>query len=217
MGNRSVRPSLRKRIQDGLIVSVEELKAAFKAEAKRTHPDLAGADAAEAFLRLRRDYEAALRTLAKSSPAASDRTSAAAPPEGAYGAPFATLDLLLKRGFPKRPRHDKERLRYAYARIRARAALHVLGEGAERLFDDAEEELLGLKEKDDRDFRATVILLTDIVAAKLDGNESLIAAVRMELGRRSAATALGAPAARPAEDRPLGKASAAFLRLLVES
>jgi hypothetical protein len=217
MGNRFVRPSLRKRIQDGLIASVEELKAEFKAEAKRTHPDLAGSDTVEDFVRLRRDYEAALRTLAKGDAAASGRTTAAPSPEGDYGAPFATLELLLKRGFPKRPRHDKERQRYAYARIRARAALHILGEGAERLFDEAEEELLGLKEKDLRDFRATVSLLTDIVAARLDGNESLIAAVRMDLGRRSAATALGLPSARSVRDRPLGRASAAFLRFLVES
>ena len=48
-------------IMDGSIGSVEELKAAYKTAAKKTHPDLADGAGHEAFLRLRAEYERALR------------------------------------------------------------------------------------------------------------------------------------------------------------
>ncbi len=221
MEDHARRPSLRKRIQGGLISSIEELKAAFKAEAKLTHPDLAGADAAEDFVRLRRDYDAALRALAlearpasRSSPGAAESDGDSGNREG--GDPFAALELLLKRGFPKAPRHDKERLRYAYARMRARARLRALDEEAPVLFDRFEAELFALKETDGRDFRATVGLFADLVAARKDGSAALLAARRMELGRRSSPLVLGA-ASPSASDKPLGSAAAAFLGLLART
>jgi hypothetical protein len=136
--------------------------------------------------------------------------------------PFAALELLLKRGFPKQPRHDKERLRYAYARIRARAALSSLNDEAGSLFDAAEQELLALKDTDRGDFKATLRLLSDIVAARLDGTAALVAAVRMELDRRAAPTALGLSAASEqnaaaGDAKGLGPATAAFLRLVAAS
>lgn len=227
MEKRSAEPSLRKRIQEGQIDSLEALKAEFKAAAKLTHPDLAGAGTEDAFLRLRRDYEAALRELALGPVNPAARSSSGRDPsvrtsEADYARPFAALELLLKRGFPKQPRHDKERLRYAYARIRARAALSSLDDEAGRLFDAAEQELLALKETDRGDFKATLRLFSDIVSARLDGTAALVAAVRMDLDRRSAPTALGLSAAdeRRAADgdvKGLGPATAAFLRLLAAS
>ena len=199
------RPSLRRRIRDGLIGSVEELKAEFKAQAKRTHPDLAGSGAAEDFLRLRRDYEAALRAL--SAPASA--TGA-----GVEDDPFVALGLLLKRGFPKVPRHDKERLRYGYQRIRARASLGALNEEAGPLFDRFEEELFSLKETDARGFRTAMRLTADIVAARLRGTEALLAALRMELARRAAPLALGRPPGGSGDGKNLGPATTAFLKLL---
>ncbi len=72
-------------IGEGEISSVEELKTAFKDLAKRTHPDLAEGDGdAEAFVRVRRDYEAALLEL--SAPRPASRAEAPQPAAGAGAA-----------------------------------------------------------------------------------------------------------------------------------
>jgi hypothetical protein len=135
-------------IGDGTINSVEELKTAFKALAKQTHPDLAEGGA-EVFVRVRRDYEAAMFELRASPARPHDRESPLdqeRPPEHgqAAGAGEAekALASLLKRGFPKQPRHEKERLRYNYARARLRSSFRAREDGTLALFDAFEKEML---------------------------------------------------------------------------
>ena len=62
MGNRFVRG-----IMDGSIGSLEDLKSAYKTEAKLTHPDLSEASGHEDFLKLRNEYERALKELSRDS------------------------------------------------------------------------------------------------------------------------------------------------------
>jgi hypothetical protein len=107
-------------IASGAVASVAQLKAAFKAEAKRLHPDLSSGDGAD-FVRLRRDYEAALAAVVAGGPAAPAGSAGSAgtgnATDGAASSLAAGLGRLLKRGWPKEPRHAKERLRYRQARL----------------------------------------------------------------------------------------------------
>lgn len=212
-------------ILDGTIGSVEELKAAFREEAKRAHPDLADADGHEGFLKLRAEYERALRELSRESRAVAREEEAGAPREAAD--PPAALEILLKRGFPKRPRHRKEALRYGYARVRARSALGSADPRLADLFAAMEEELLaGPADAAER----VVALLGAFLKAERAGAAALSAAVRMELGRlfppvplgggapkgKAAAGGTAAPrAASGAETRP-GPAAEAFCRALFD-
>ena len=193
---------LRDKIRAGTIGSLEELKAEFKAAAKRTHPDLGGTSTAEEFLRLRKDYEAALRDLSAGAGGRREED------------PFTAFRGLLKRGFPKKPRHEKERLRYTMARLRCRTAFASWDAAAGALFDALEEELLVLKDGDPRGFDIARRLLSDIVAARLDGTEERIAAVRMELSRRTPRTVLGGGGSDARMEWTLGPGTAAFLRFL---
>jgi hypothetical protein len=85
---------------------------------------------------------------------------------------WSCLALFLKRGFPKEPRHEKEILRYEYARWRLRGALKALGreEGGRggtdpvALFDSFEEELLALRKALPEGVGAAVAFLRDLVA-----------------------------------------------------
>jgi hypothetical protein len=145
MANRFV-----KRIKSGEIASVDELKAEFKELAKRTHPDLAGPGAGHAdFAALRDDYDNALRDFEKHRFGSSSRgrggNGPAAP--GSNPGAFAPetwpcLAILLGRGFPKAPRHEKEALRYEYARWRF---VETLGPARRELFDACDAELLAMR------------------------------------------------------------------------
>jgi hypothetical protein len=143
MANRFVR-----KIKSGEIESIDELKSEFKALAKLSHPDLQGPGAGgEEFGRLRDEYEAASRDFVK-------HRFGARPAEGGFPAggggrdgplpdeAWACLALLLKRGFPKVPRHAKEILRYEYAKWRLSEAL---GPARSVRFLACETELLGMR------------------------------------------------------------------------
>jgi len=219
----------------GEISSIAELKALFKAEAKRTHPDLAdrvgqvdpagpakSVDDANsaAFIRMRRQYEDALERLT----AGYSRHSASGvrPEEVRSGKtldPYAALELLLKRGFPKRPRHRKEILRYAYARLSARSTLDRLGSELPLLFDSFEACALS-PDADPRTLTEALRLLSEFLKARLTGAASLETSVRMELTRLAPTVSLGAfpeGALSPFRTKRLQLASraAAFLWALI--
>lgn len=150
------------KIRSGEIGSIGDLKSEFKELAKRNHPDLLGPGSdsdGEAFRRLREEFEAALRDFEKhrfgakrgalSSGAGSFRDEA-----------WACLALFLKRGFPKVPRHEKEALRYEYARWRLGEALG--SELAER-FLACEAELLELKAENPRALGRALALLRGLI------------------------------------------------------
>lgn len=143
MANRFV-----KRIKSGEIASVDELKAEFKDLAKRTHPDLAGPGADHGdFAALRDEYDNALRDFEKHR-FGSRRGGAGAHPggspsgEGLAREAWPCLAILLGRGFPKAPRHEKEALRYEYARWRL---CEALGPARRELFYACDAELLAMR------------------------------------------------------------------------
>ncbi len=209
-------------IISGEISSITELKTLFKAEAKRTHPDLADDMDTVAFIRMRRQYEDALEKLA----AGYRRRSTSGEPVEAGRAgkrldPYAALDLLLKRGFPKRPRHRKEILRYAYARLSARSALGRLRSELPLLFDEFEARALS-PDTDPRALTEALRLLSELLKARLTGASSLEASVRMELTRLAPTASLGSvPEAGLSPPRPktlrLEVGAAAFLWALMGS
>jgi len=163
MANRFIRM-----IEEGSIASEGELKSAFRALARATHPDLgAGGARGEAFIKARSEYEAAVRYLA---PAAGrdDHGADGVAPGAASGTARATgsgkrgrfdrdlfyadLEALLKAGFPKTARHDKERRKYVRLRLRVRSALAAWDDdGGSRLacFDAFERRLADLRDGDD--------------------------------------------------------------------
>lgn len=211
------------RLRSGAIRSVEELKAEFKAAAKESHPDTGGAPSAEDFLRLRRDYEAALRELAQAAPPsrasgyagdAADATPGVADP--CRTDPFSALEALLKRDFPKEPKHAQELRRYAVARLRARAALSAAEERGGSLFDAFEAALLELRRRDPALFRRCRLLLSDLVAAQREESAERLAALRMELRRLAAPPSLGRPegGAGQSGGGRVEEAVADFLKLL---
>jgi len=219
-------------IISGEISSIAELKALFKAEAKRTHPDSAdragsggSAQQAEevdtaAFIRMRTQYEDALERLT----AGYSRHLASGDPggerfPGTSPDPYAALKLLLKRGFPKRPRHQKEILRYAYARLSARSALGRINTALPTLFDEFEERALS-PNADPKALSEALRLLSELLKARLAGAESLEVSVRMELTRLAPTVSLGdAPMAgvSPGESKSLNldAAAAVFLWALI--
>jgi len=142
-------------IRSGEIDSVKDLKAAFRELALATHPDLAGRrhenrsepdaqarmpegaarpDTGEAFIAVRAEYEAALANFDRHRFGASRKIGQPAPREASVAAEelWGCLSLMLKRGFPKEPRHEKETLRYEYARWRLRGAVEALQRERER-------------------------------------------------------------------------------------
>lgn len=177
-------------IKSGEIDSVSALKTEFKILAKSHHPDLAGPGAdGEGFVGLRREYELALRNFDYHRFGfRPDRPGEALDP-GALG---ATLAALLKRGFPKTPRHEKEASRYEYLAYAARAQANARREGGGELFREFERELLGLRARDGRSFRRAMGLLGDIIeqgerplAALGTANAVGLAALEGALGRAS--------------------------------
>ncbi len=186
MANRFVR-----RIKSGDIDSVEELKSEFKEIAKLTHPDLrgdAGGPGAESeFVAARAEYEAALRDFEKHRFGARRGTGGPAPrsrgdavdgplPDSAW----LCLELMLKRGFPKVPRHEKEILRYEYARWRFAQAI---GEGRGELFRGFESELLDMKAFRSSSLAPTLALLRDLVEYRYAQLPAMRTHVVLSLGR----------------------------------
>jgi hypothetical protein len=122
--------------------------------------DPAGAvefDSAEAFIAVRADYEVALVNFERHrfgidlARGRTDASDAAYPGVGSAEL-WSCLALLRKRGFPKDPRHEKEILRYEYARWRFLSALCNLSvpgrskaEEGRAVFDAFESEVLAMK------------------------------------------------------------------------
>jgi hypothetical protein len=148
-------------IKSGEIDSVPALKTEFKILAKSHHPDLRGPGAdGEGFVGLRQEYEIALRNFEY------HRFGFRPPESGAALDPGrlpATLAALLKRGFPKTPRHEKETQRYEYLTYAARAQANARREGGGELFREFEGELLGLRAQDARLYRDAMGLLEGII------------------------------------------------------
>jgi hypothetical protein len=178
MANRFVR-----RIKSGEIESIEELKSEFKALAKLSHPDLLGPGAGgDDFARLRAEYESALRDFVKHRFGARRDDPDAG---GARGDPlsddaWACLALLLKRGFPKIPRHEKEALRYEYARWRLARAL-----GTERrgLFFACEPELLDMKTARSGALGLATGLLRNLIDYREKGLSAMRTDIVLSLGK----------------------------------
>lgn len=202
------------RVLDGSISSVEELKAYFKARAKETHPDLADGGA-EDFVRLRRDYEDALRMLGRSVHARATGTETDGGPGMSAADPFAAAEILLKRGFPKIPRHRQEALRYAFARIGFLEALGQLGEGAPELFAAFEEE--ALRGRGTPAAEEALRILRSVLRCAASRVPAEREAARFELARASPAPALGPSggAAANGASGTIGPEAAAFLAALL--
>jgi len=158
-----------RRIREGEIESPEALASEFRALAKSTHPDLAGpgADPHE-FVRVRAEYEAALRDFERhrfgSRNSARDGARGSRPTGNADASrAWTALALLLKRGFPKTPRHEKERLRYEYALWRFERELPALGEDAARRFAAFARSAAELKASAPDEARRVVALLEELL------------------------------------------------------
>jgi DnaJ-class molecular chaperone with C-terminal Zn finger domain len=194
MPNRFVR-----KIKSGEIESVEELKSEFKSLAKESHPDIAGAESGADFVALRDEYEAALRDFQKHRFGA--RSAGSGAPRSAsdtesHNASIAMseeawpcLALLFKRGFPKIPRHEKERLRYEYARWRFRQAL---GSALASRFDDCELELLASKASGDPALEPEIGLLRSLLDYRELGLAPMRTEIVMTMGRLLADPRVGA-------------------------
>jgi hypothetical protein len=193
VANRFVR-----RIKSGDIESVKELKSEFKELAKLTHPDVRGSGAESEFVAARAEYEDALRDFERHRFGARrerDRPSAARPGSVAAtaevplsDAAWLCLELLLKRGFPKVPRHEKEGLRYEYARWRLEQALGArIGE----LFSAFESEILDMKAFGSDALVPTLRLLRDLIDYRYAGLPAMRTHVVLSFGRLKADPRIG--------------------------
>lgn len=186
MANRFVR-----RIKSGDIESVEDLKSEFKDLAKLTHPDLHGKGKEGEFVAARAEYEAALRDFEKHRFGASrgrDAESSARPGGDVAGNPLSDaawlcLELMLKRGLPKSARHEKERLRYEYARWRLEQAL---GPRGGELFRAFESELLDMKACRSEALAPALALLRDLIEYRYAGLAAMRTHVVLSFGRMKA-------------------------------
>ena len=164
------------RVRRGEIGSVAELKAEFKALAKLLHPDLAapGSSDGEDFAALRADYEAALRDfdrlrfdLPRSRRDSGDSGNPYVPPQAVHDRRelYAALAALRGRGFPKKPRHEKEKARYGYRRALALARLEAWRPDCPELFLAFEARLLGAPASDEfaQRMNASALRLLDAV------------------------------------------------------
>ena len=199
-------------IRSGEIDSVDDLKTAFRELALATHPDIgpsAGEGAAEAFIAVRSEYEAALANFERHRFGASFRGQGGGATNSAGGAGrpadvaaselWACLSLFLKRGFPKEARHEKEILRYEYARWRLRGALEALGRDRRRddragpaaLFDAFEAELIVIKNTYPGSLSSALAFLRDLLAQATDGHPAMRVALVRELDRLRLAPGFG--------------------------
>lgn len=181
MANRFIRG-----IENGEIATEGELKSAFRALALATHPDLGEAGArGEAFMKARAEYEAALRYLAPGSNVRVGRAFERA-------VFYADIAALLKAGFPKTPRHDKERSKYARLRLRVRSALE---EPARAAFDAFERGSLALRESGREGDGAVVdgirALLEELVEYEECGIVPLRAAIEIEFAALASSPLIG--------------------------
>ena len=196
------------KIKSGEIGSIGELKSEFKELAKLSHPDLLGPGSdAEAFRRLRDEYEAALRDFTKhlffgarrpatgrSGGARDGERAASDGPSGPLGdEAWACLALFLKRGFPKSPRHEKEALRYEYARWRL---LEALGPEPAEGFAACEAELLALKEEGSgalgAALRRALSLIQELIEFREKGLPAMRTQILLSLGALEADPRIGA-------------------------
>ena len=177
-------------------MSVSELKSEFKEVAKLTHPDLRGGAGGpgveEEFVAARTEYEAALRDFEKHRFGAR-RGSGRAHVGGKMDGPLSEsvwlcLELLLKRGFPKVTRHEKERLRYEYARWRLEEAL---GPSRGELFRAFEAELLDMKAFGSEILAPTLRLLVDLIEYRYAGLAAMRTHVVLMQGRLKADSRAG--------------------------
>lgn len=184
MANRFAR-----KIKSGDIVSIVELKSEFKELAKLTHPDLRGPGTEGEFITARAEYEAALRDFERhrfGSRAASGRQPGSGTARGTAtdgrltDTAWTCMALLLKRGFPKVPRHDKEKLRYEYARWRL---LEALGTHGGELFGDFESELLDLKAFGADPSPPILRFLRDLMDYHAEGLPAMRTHIVLSLGR----------------------------------
>lgn len=201
MANRFAR-----KIKSGEIGSIEELKSEFKELAKLTHPDLSAGEGTEgAFVAVRAEYEAALRDFEKHRfgargeawGTARGEAQGARPQDAPSSGPTSTLsdsawpclELLLKRGFPKRPRHEKEALRYEYARWRLEQAL---GNERAELFRAFESSLLDMKAFGSTALGPVLRFLVDLIDYRYAGLPAMRTNVVLSLGRLEADRVAGA-------------------------
>lgn len=114
-------------VQAGRIADEAALKRAFRAAAKRVHPDALAADSATgSFIALRSDYEEALAFLGTRCAAGSATPPEHMPKEATGTSPvprsfsrsafYESLENLLARGFPRRPRAAYPRSGYDASR-----------------------------------------------------------------------------------------------------
>jgi hypothetical protein len=194
-------------IRSGEIDSLEDLKAAFKELAKATHPDLAGQDSdlasGDAFVAVRSEYENALRDFERHRFGAARLERSGMGATGERGAAVSSLELwaclalFLKRGFPKLPRHEKEILRYEYARWRFRGVLRARGSGRDgidpvALFDAFEGELLTIRKALPDGVGAALAFLRGLVAHAEREHPAMRTALVRDLEALSLEPGLGA-------------------------
>lgn len=198
------------RIRRGEIASVADLKAEFKALAKLHHPDTAGPGGrGEDFAALRAEYEAALRDFDLHrfglGPGVASRRRRPGRPEGSGGEggdsadggggnPFVSsvpvwdrkafyeaLLALRRRGFPKLPRHEKERMRYEYRRFLVLALLAAWDGGYPGLFRAFETKSL-VQDGEGR-VAAALAILDGLLEYHETGTELMRASLALEFTR----------------------------------
>lgn len=208
MANRFIRL-----IEEGTIATEGELKSAYRAQALATHPDLQGGairttgTLGEDFIKARAEYEAALRYLAPkdgqskagSGGSGHGNVDHGDRPATAFGKKrdrfdralfYADLAALIKAGFPKVARHDKERRKYARLRLHVRSNLAAL-DGQEHgscvaRFDAFERSLTAIKADSRDQVRDTSLdmiigLVEDIIDYAECGIVPLRASIEIEL------------------------------------
>ena len=173
MNNRFVRL-----IKSGEIATVSDLKSEFKALAKLTHPDLLGPEAAgDDFVSLRAEYEAALRDFVKHRFGAAGSRAASIFDRRDF---YVALLALFKRGFPKEPRHEKERQRYDYCKYLVRAQLDAWDFGYAALFDEFESALIARKRSSPSGYEAALGIALGIFEYHAAGTAIIRTSVGLE-------------------------------------
>jgi len=210
-----------RRIRSGEIGGVDQLKSEFKALAKATHPDLAGPGSGGGeFAALRSEYEDALRDFVRlryGGPAA----GAGAVLGHDRRALYADLSRLVARGFPKVPRHEKEKQRYEGSRYLVRARLRAWDESYPGFLDGFEAAMLDLVAVGERaSFDEALALLASILEYHAAGVPQARAAIELDFARFRFDRASPEPGDARGETRPSGTAADGdalcdFLGLLV--